>query len=76
LGAAPVLWGVSLDFIGTYEAVTGGVHWRRHSIYFLALFLLNLLALSLIRRLHESRGSQAPSLVFARLRRAGKLWHR
>lgn len=76
LGAAPVLWGVSLDFIGTYEAVTGIFHWRRHSIYFLALFLLNLLALSLIRRLHESRGSQAPNLVFASLRRAGKLWQR
>lgn len=76
LGSAPVLWGVSLDFIGTYEAVTGAFHWRRHSIYFLVLFVLNLVALTFIRRLHESRGSLPPSLVFARLRRAGKLWHR
>ncbi len=76
LGAAPVLWGVSLDFIGTYEAVTGVFHWRRHSIYFLALFALNLLALSFIRRLHEARGGETSSLVYARLRRAGKLWHR
>lgn len=76
LGAAPIVWGVSLDFIGTYEAVTGVFHWRRHSIYFLALFLLNLVALTLIRRLHETRGDEPPSLVYARLRRAGKLWHR
>lgn len=76
LGAAPVLWGVSLDFIGTYEAVTGAFHWRRHSIYFLALFVLNLIALSFIRRLHETRGGETSSLVYARLRRAGKLWHR
>ncbi len=76
LGAAPVVWGVSLDFIGTYEAVTGVFHWRRHSFYFLALFLLNIVALTLIRRLHETRGGEQPSLVYARLRRAGKLWHR
>jgi len=76
LGAAPIVWGVSLDFIGTYEAVTGAFHWRRHSIYFLAIFLLNLVALTLIRRLHETRGGDATSLVYARLRRAGKLWHR
>jgi len=76
LGAAPIFWGVSLDFIGTYEAVTGVFHWRRHSIYFLILFVLNLIALTLIRRLHETRGSAPASLLFARLRRAGRLWHR
>lgn len=76
LGAAPIIWGVSLDFIGTYEAVTGAFHWKRHSIYFLALFLLNLVAFSLIRRLHEAGREETPGLVYARLRRAGKLWHR
>jgi len=76
LGAAPIVWGVSLDFIGTYESVTGAFHWRRHSIYFLALFVLNLIAMTFIRRLHETRGGEAPSLVYARLRRAGRLWHR
>ena len=76
LGAAPVIWGVSLDCIGTYEAVTGALHWRRHSIYFAALFVLNIAAIALIRRLHEARGAEAPTLVYARLRRAGKLWHR
>ncbi|MEI8292416.1 MAG: MFS transporter [bacterium] len=54
LGAAPVVWGLSLDFIGTYEVVTGALHWKRHSIYFAVLFMLNLLSILQIRRLHES----------------------
>lgn len=76
LGGAPILWGISLDMIGTYEAVTGALHWKRHSIYFAVLFVLNLVALTFIRRLHEGRDKQPPTLVYARLRRAGKLWHR
>ncbi|MFM8765929.1 MAG: MFS transporter, partial [Spartobacteria bacterium] len=55
LGAAPVVWGISLDFIGTYEAITGSLHWKRHSIYFAALFLLNLATLLQVRRLRESK---------------------
>jgi len=53
LGAAPVVWGISLDFIGTYEVVAGAFHWKRHSIYFAALFLLNLVTILQSRRLHE-----------------------
>ena len=63
LGATPVIWGVSLDFIGTYEAVTGSLHWRRHSIYFAALFILNIAAISLIHRLHETRRGGSPALA-------------
>jgi hypothetical protein len=55
LGAAPVVWGISLDFIGTYEAITGSLHWKRHSIYFAALFLLNLVTLLQVRRLREPK---------------------
>ena len=76
LGAAPVVWGISLDVIGTYEAVTGAFHWRRHSIYFLILFFLNIVAITFIRHLHESRSGETPNLVYARLRRAGKIWQR
>lgn len=54
LGAAPIVWGISLDFIGTYEAVTGELHWKRHSIYFAALFVLNLFTILQSRRLHEA----------------------
>lgn len=74
LGIAPVIWGLLLDFFGTYELVTGTIHWKRHSIYFALLFLLNLAAITLVRRLHEARGSLSPSLIYARLRRHGKLW--
>ncbi len=78
LGAAPVAWGVTLDVIGTYEAVTGVFHWKRHSIYFLALLALNAIAFAYIRRLHESpgAGSHEPSLIYARLKRSPRFWHR
>jgi MFS family permease len=55
LGAAPVVWGISLDFIGTYEVVTGALHWKRHSVYFAVLFMLNLVTLLQVRRLQETR---------------------
>jgi len=51
LGAAPVFWGISLDFIGTFEAVTGDFCWKRHSIYFVALFVLNFLTILQARHL-------------------------
>lgn len=78
LGAAPVVWGVTLDVIGTYETVTGIFHWKRHSIYFLALLALNAIAFASIRRLHESPGTgdQEPSLIYARLKRSSRFWHR
>jgi hypothetical protein len=53
LGAAPVAWGISLDVIGTYEVVTGAFHWKRHSIYFAVLFLLNIFTILQTRRLCE-----------------------
>ena len=53
LGASPVLSGISLDYIGTFEVVTGAFHWHRHSIYFGVLFGLNILTLLQVRNLHE-----------------------
>ena len=78
LGAAPVAWGVTLDVLGAYEVVTGVFHWKRHSIYFLALLVLNAIAFAYIRRLHESpgTGAQEPSLIYARLKRSPRFWHR
>jgi len=78
LGAAPVVWGVMLDMIGTYEAVTGAFHWKRHSIYFLALLAIDAIAFAYISRLHESPGAgrAEPSLIYARLKRASRFWHR
>jgi len=78
LGAAPVVWGLTLDAIGSYEAVTGVFHWKRHSIYFLALLALNAIAFAYIGRLHESPKSATvpPSLIYARLKRFSRFWYR
>lgn len=78
LGATPVIWGLTLDAIGTYEVVTGVFHWKRHSIYFFALLILNVIAFAYIRRLHESAGAGRlePSLIYARLKRSHRFWHR
>ncbi len=78
LGAAPVVWGVTLDAIGSYEAVTGVFHWRRHSIYFLALLALLAVAYAFIRRLHEAPGAgpNEPSLIYGRLKRQPSAWQR
>jgi MFS family permease len=53
LGAAPVVWGISLDFLGTFEAVTGAFEWKRHSVYFAVLFVMNLVTIWQVARLHE-----------------------
>ena len=67
-----------LDAIGSYEAVTGLFHWRRHSIYFLALLALNAIAFAYIPRLHESARARggASLLVSARSNREPRFWHR
>lgn len=57
LGAAPVAWGLMLDALGTFEFVTSAFHWKRHSIYFLALFVLNAVSFLYISRLHEASGA-------------------
>jgi MFS family permease len=78
LGGAPVAWGIILDVLGSYEAVTGVFHWKRHSIYFLALFALNVIAFAYIPRLHESRGArggESPA-IYARSRRLLGFRHR
>jgi MFS family permease len=78
LGGAPVAWGMILDVLGSYEAVTGVFHWKRHSIYFLALFALNAIAFAYIPRLHESRragGGESPP-IYRRSKRSLGFWYR
>jgi MFS family permease len=78
LGGAPVAWGLLLDAIGSYEAVTGAFHWRRHSVYFLGLFVLNGIAFAYIPRLHESssRAGSPSALFYERLKRLSRYWQR
>jgi hypothetical protein len=77
LGGSPVGWGLILDVIGSFEAVTGAFYWRRHSIYFVALLVLNAMAFVYIPRLHESRASSVTTSLFSeRLKRFARFWHR
>jgi MFS family permease len=77
LGGAPVAWGLILDAIGSYEAVTGLFHWRRHSIYFFALLVFNGLAFAYIPRLHESPATGTPgSMFYEGLKRLSRFWQR
>ena len=78
LGAAPVIWGLTLDAIGTFEAVSGAFTWKRHSIYFLALFALSAASVFAVRILVESPQGSPPetSLTYAKLRRWPRIWQR
>ncbi len=58
MGASPVAWGLMLDFIGSYEVVTGGFSWKRHSFYFGALFFMSLLAWAMTSILREPGAKQ------------------
>jgi len=78
LGVAPVAWGILLDALGSYESAMGIFHWKRHSIYFFGLLALNVLVSAYIPRLHESPAAKggASSLIYARLKRSPRFWHR
>jgi MFS family permease len=54
LGASPIFWGLMLDALGTFEAVTGAFAWRRHAIYFAAIFFINAAAVVATGLLTES----------------------
>jgi MFS family permease len=78
LGTAPVAWGLMLDLIGTFEAVTGPVIWRQHSFYFLALFAIGVLSCFGVSWLVEAPPGQKPepNLIYAKLKRAPRIWQR
>jgi len=52
-GVAPLLWGVLLDALGGLDLVEGPFHLRRHSIYFLGIFLICVASLIASRILIE-----------------------
>lgn len=78
LGASPVVWGLTLDAIGSIDIEAGIFTFKRHSVYFLALLVFNILSALTIRLLVENPAgqSQEPNLVYARLKRGSKFWHR
>ena len=76
LGAAPVMWGVTLDAIGTYELATGWFTWRRHSIYFAVLLLLDIVAFFAVSGLQEGGAGREGNVVAGRMRRLSRIWMR
>lgn len=77
LGAAPVMWGVTLDAIGTYELETGWFTWRRHSIYFVVLLIIDLVAIFAVSGLTEKkRTSKEETVLEGRMRRLSRIWMR
>ncbi|MGH8046151.1 MAG: hypothetical protein ACREKL_02800, partial [Chthoniobacterales bacterium] len=76
LGAAPVMWGITLDAIGTYEVATGWFTWRRHSIYFVVLLLLDILAFFAVSGLQEGGATREGNVVAGRMRRFSRIWMR
>jgi MFS family permease len=49
LGLVPILWGAILDLLGGMDLLLGPFHIRRHSVYFLGISLLSLVALLMTR---------------------------
>lgn len=76
LGASPVMWGVTLDAIGSYELVTDWFTWRRHSIYFVALLIIDLVAIAAVSLLIESRPPRTGTVVEGRMGRLSRIWMR
>jgi MFS family permease len=78
MGAAPVMWGMALDTIGTFEAVTGALIWRKHSIYFLVIFVCCIGAWLLIFRVQEPEhtGRIQAGISYGRMKRFFNTWFR
>jgi MFS family permease len=53
LGGAPMVWGATLDALGTLDVVLGPFVINRYTIYFAALVVLAWLNLRLVSGLHE-----------------------
>lgn len=74
LGAAPIFWGIALDAFGALEVHTHFITWRRHSIYFAAILVLNILSFLAVRYIQEGKETiEEATLLEARLRRLSRL---
>ncbi len=76
LGAAPVMWGVTLDAIGSYELAAGWFTWRRHSIYFVALLVVNVVAFLAVSWLVEGPPRAGSQGIGGRFGRLSRIWMR
>lgn len=63
LGLSPVLWGLLLDGLGTWEVAAFGVAWNRFSVYFALVALTFGAAFWLCRRIEEPKAAELPALM-------------
>jgi MFS family permease len=76
LGAAPMMWGVTLDALGGYELATGWFTWRPHSIYFAVLLLIDIVALLAVSGLQEGGAALEGNLAAGWMRWFSRIWMR
>lgn len=76
LGTSPIVWGLLLDLIGSFEVTTGIFVWRRHSFYFLGLCILAAVSFYAVNWLIETSSTPTPNLIYSRLRRFSRNWFR
>lgn len=53
LGLSPLLAGIGIDWVGSFEAISGPVHWNKYSLFFSSVLLLLAVTLAYCRRLPE-----------------------
>jgi len=54
MGITPIAWGMILDALRNVDITTGALHWKRYSIYFFGLLVLNILAFFQVYLLEEA----------------------
>lgn len=63
LGLSPVLWGLLLDAMGSWQTSWGPLAWNRYSVYFALVAAAFGVAYWLCRRLEEPKAAQLPALM-------------
>ncbi len=63
LGISPIVWGLMIDFFGTFKASWFGLEWTRYTIVFLAMFVGFLVTIFMSRKLHEPEAASFEQLL-------------
>ncbi|MDX6765843.1 MAG: MFS transporter [Candidatus Methylacidiphilales bacterium] len=62
-GLMPFFWGMCIDAVGSWEAVTGDVHWNRFSLFYLVTLGVVALSSFYLARIEEPK-SMPPDVFF------------
>jgi len=63
LGLVPILWGLLIDASARLTIKWHGFEWNRYSIFFAAVAIAFLMALTLGKRLHEPQAGRTEELL-------------